>query len=172
MKKLWALILVLAATCLIMTACNKTNDVDTANVFPVSTFYDNGVMNIYHLRNSSGSNSNFYHPIARLTTTDFIHYTDEGIALNYADEKAPDAIKSVDAALGTGSFIKDSNGIYHCFYTGHNDKGKEEGLPHTEVIRHATSPDQKEWTKDEDFKLYSYEDDFRDPYVYWDSVDN
>lgn len=186
MKKLWALILILAAMCALMTACNKSESVDTANVFPVSTnedslavtmgdvmpFYDDGVMNIYHLRNSSGNNPNFYHPIARLTTKDFIHYTDEGIALNYADEKDPDAIKSVDAALGTGSFIKDSNGIYHCFYTGHNDKGKDEGLPHVEVIRHATSPDQKTWTKDEDFKLYGYEDDFRDPYVYWDSVDN
>lgn len=186
MKKACTLIpIILLTVCLCLSACApaKVGSVDQkgANVFPVSTeedslavtmgdvmpFYDNGVMNIYHLRNSTGTNSLFYHPIARITTTDFIHYTDEGIALNFEEDVA-----SVDAALGTGSFIKDVNGIYHCFYTGHNGNAKEEGLLHNEVVRHATSLDQKTWQKDEDFLLYGYEDDFRDPYVYFDSVDN
>ena len=180
----------IAAITMLLTACSKTEDASInqngANVFPSSSmdasepitmgdvmpFYDDGVMNIYHLRNTTGTNSLFYHPIARLTTEDFIHYTDEGIALNYEEN-----ILSVDAALGTGSFIKDTNGLYHCFYTGHNDKGTEpemgdNRLPYIEVIRHATSMDQKEWTKDEDFKLYGGFNDFRDPYVYFDSVDN
>ncbi len=188
MKKMWAIPVLAAAICLGATACASGGEVNQngANVFPVSTseeglditmgdvmpFYDNGVMNIYHLRNSTGTNSMFYHPIARVTTTDFIHYTDEGIALNFEEE-----VSSVDTALGTGSFIKDENGLYHAFYTGHNDRAGEEGLPHTEVIRHATSADQKTWEKDEDFKIYGAKDDytkndFRDPYVYRDSVDN
>ena len=179
MKKSYLLAL---ASLLTLAACNQGEVVkDNANVFPSSTtedsisitmgdvmpFYDNGVMNIYHLRNTTGSNSLFYHPIARLTTEDYIHYKDEGVALDFVEE-----IGSVDAALGTGSFIKDSNGLYHCFYTGHNGKAHDEGLPHVEVIRHATSVDQLTWVKDEEFNMYGYEDDFRDPYVYYDNVDN
>lgn len=186
MKKLWAIPVLAAAMCFSLTACSaKGVDQEGANVFPVSTsddgleitmgdvmpFYDDGVMNIYHLRNSSSTNSLFYHPIARITTEDFIHYTDEGVAINYADEET-EGIKSTDTALGTGSFIKDSNGLYHAFYTGHNDQAAAQGLPFTEVVRHATSKDQKEWTKDEDFKLYGSENDFRDPYVYYDGTDS
>lgn len=185
MKKKWAIPVLAAAIAFSLSACTPSggNTVDQggANVFPVSTtedslavtmgdvmpFYDNGVMNIYHLRNSSGTNSRFYHPIARISTTDFIHYTDEGIALNFEED-----VTSVDAALGTGSFIKDASGVYHCFYTGHNDSGQAEGLKFNEVVRHATSADQKTWVKDEEFKLYGWENDFRDPYVYYDSVDS
>ena len=173
---------------LLLTSCSQGTTIDQkgANVFPASAvedtleitmgdvmpFYDNGVMNIYHLRNITGSNSLFYHPIARLTTSDYIHYTDEGVSLNYEE-----SITSVDAALGTGSFIKDANGKYHCFYTGHNggitdpDLGKD-ARPYIEVVRHATSDDQKTWVKDEEFNLYGHENDFRDPYVYFDNVDN
>lgn len=185
MKKVWAIPVLAAAICFGATACAPAAGVDQggANVFPVSSmedslevamgdvmpFYDDGVMNIYHLRNSTGTNSLFYHPIARLTTSDFVHYTDEGVALDFEEE-----MDSVDAALGTGSFIKDENGLYHCFYTGHNGKAHDDdvNLKFVEVIRHATSEDQVRWVKDEDFKLYGYEDDFRDPYVYHDSTDN
>lgn len=186
MKKMWVVPFLAAAICLGITACSDSGsgsvDQGGANVFPVSTtedslditmgdvmpFYDDGVMNIYHLRNSSGTNSRFYHPIARITTTDFIHYNDEGVALDFVED-----ITSVDAALGTGSFIKDETGAYHCFYTGHNDSGQTEGLRFNEVIRHAKSCDgQKTWVKDEDFNLYGWENDFRDPYVYYDSIDS
>ena len=186
MKKIWAIPVLILIVCLCLTACGPANvgsvDQKGANVFPVSTmddslavamgdvmpYYDDGVMNIYHLRDSTGTNSIFYHPIARLTTTDFIHYTDEGVALNFEEE-----ISSMDAALGTGSFIKDaSTGTYHCFYTGHNGNKEDTGFAHTEVIRHATSTDgQKTWQKDEEFYIEGWEDDFRDPYVYYDSVD-
>ena len=185
MKKISLLV---ASSLLILTACNSTQGIDQkgANVFPSSAmedslsitmgdvmpFYDDGVMNIYHLRNTTGSNSLFYHPIARLTTSDFIHYKDEGVVIDYVE-----SVTSPDAALGTGSFIKDANGKYHCFYTGHNSAGTDpdlgkDRLPHVEVVRHATSDDQITWIKDEEFNLYGYEDDFRDPYVYFDSIDN
>ena len=169
---------------LLLSSCQKGGiNQAGATVFPASTiddsvaitmgdvmpFYDNGVMNIYHLRNITGSNSLFYHPIARLTTSDYIHYKDEGVILNYEED-----ISSIDAALGTGSFIKDDDGLYHCFYTGHNGKAHDEdiALPHVEAIRHATSPDQVTWTKDEDFMIFGFEDDFRDPYVYKDIETN
>lgn len=184
MKKIIGLMLsaVLAVGTLAGCATYK-NSVDQSGktIFPVSSyndslevymgdvmpFYDDGVMNIYHLQNSTGSLSIFYHPISRLTTSDFVNYTDMGVAIDYEEE-----VDSVDAAIGTGSFIKDDDGVYHCFYTGHNDHGQEEGLPYNEVIRHAVSTDgQKTWSKDEDFLLYGSENDFRDPYVYYDQED-
>ncbi|MDE7454018.1 MAG: hypothetical protein K2N22_06390, partial [Clostridia bacterium] len=158
------------------------------NVYPVSSyrdtqgiymgdvmpFYDNGVMNIYHLQDKVGSLYMFYHPISRLTTTDYLHYNDEGVALNFEED-----IKSPDAALGTGSFIKDAaTGKYHCFYTGHGASREDVAPDPLEVVRHATSDDQIEWTKDEEFKLKgnsgqsNLNDDFRDPYVYYDSDDS
>ena len=147
----------------------------------VMPFYDNGVMNIYHLQDTTGSNSLFYHPISRLTTTDYVNYTDCGISLNYDDiDTNPNATSSPDAALGTGSVIKDKEGNYHFFYTGHNDHGQEYGLEYNEVIRHAKSYDnQTTWVKDADdenkdyeLNLYGGENDFRDPYVYYDGDDD
>lgn len=185
-KRLFAAV-VAAAVCISAAAgcaSNKKDAVDQKGktVFPVSSydetlpiamgdvmpFYDDGVMNIYHLRDDK--DGIYYHPISRLTTTDYVNYVDEGVALNY--EKIPN---SEDAALGTGSFIKDKDGNYHCFYTGHNDNAHDDDvkLDYTEVIRHAKSTDnQKTWVKDEEFKLYGGENDFRDPYVYYDSEEN
>ena len=152
----------LQTTAFPISSYDETLAVTMGDVMP---FYDDGVMNIYHLQNSRGSQSMFYHPISRLTTTDYVHYKDEGIAINYEEE-----FSSPDAAIGTGSFIKDENGLYHCFYTGHNTE-EGTGLPYIEVVRHATSPDQVTWTKDEEFNLYGTSNDFRDPYVYYDGYD-
>ncbi len=182
MKKKWVVPIIAAMACVCAVGCSapKKNSVeqDGKSVFPVSAydeslpismgdvmpFYDNGVMNIYHLQNHTGSNSLFYHPVSRLTTTDYVNYRDEGISLDFVEEVA-----SVDAALGTGSVIKDKDGMYHFFYTGHNDNGQSEGLKFNEVVRHATSTDLQNWFKDEEFNLYGYENDFRDPYLYYDS---
>lgn len=142
-----------------VSSYEETLEITMGDVMP---FYDNGVMNIYHLQNSRGSNSMYYHPISRVTTKDFIHYQDEGIAIPYEEEYS-----SPDAAIGTGSFIKDKNGKYHCFYTGHN-AAEGTGLPYIEVIRHAVSDNQKDWIKIEEFNLYGDCNDFRDPYVYFD----
>ena len=171
----------LVVVSLFVIGCNSEEEVveKDINLYPVSSyeetlkislgdvmpFYDNGVMNIYHLQNSRGSNSMFYHPISRLTTTDYITYKDEGITIDFEEEYS-----SPDAAIGTGSFIKDSDGLYHCFYTGHNGAA-DTGLPFIEVVRHATSVDQVTWVKDEEFNLYGNCNDFRDPYVYYDTID-
>ena len=188
MKKIKAILMAATALlCLPLAACSgeesnkgKINQ-GNKNVFPLSSneggatlymgdvmpFYDDGVMNIYHLQDKVGSKYMFYHPFGRLTTTDYVTYKDEGIALNYVEDLA-----SPDTALGTGSFIKGTDGTYHCFYTGHSDP-KNTGLPHMEMIRHATSTDgQKTWQKEEDFMIFGDSDDFRDPYVYYDSADS
>lgn len=187
MKKSFKVLAVLGMaavmTCAFATGCGtqKKNSVEQngKGVFPVSStddsvsysmgdvmpFFDGEVMNIYHLQNSKGSLSMFYHPISRITTSDYVNYTDCGVSINFEENS-----KSVDAAIGTGSVIKDSAGAFHFFYTGHNDNGQEEGLPFNECIRHAVSKDnQKTWVKDEEFILYGYENDFRDPYVYYDA---
>lgn len=169
MKKKWLLPLAAAAVavCTAVSGCAAPNkntvEQGGKTVFPVSTyeddlpkymgdvmpFYDDGVMNIYHLQDTVGTNPVFYHPIARLTTSDYVNYTDCGISLDFDDAaNNPDAAKSPDAALGTGSVIKDKQGNYHFFYTGHNDHGQEEGLRFNEVIRHAKSYDkQQTWVK-------------------------
>lgn len=179
MKKIKSILIVaILALSMLLAACGDTGstkgtvDQGGKSIAPKSNretymgdvmpFYDDGVMNIYHLQDSKGSLYMYYHPIARITTTDYVSYKDEGVALNFEED-----IKSPDASLGTGSFIKDSSGKYHCFYTGHNSE-----LAHFETIRHATSTDgQKTWVKDEDFNIEGTDNDFRDPYVYYDSVD-
>lgn len=180
-KKLLTLslaLLVLLCGCSTKEDPNKGID-ETVNLFPVSKyedtleitlgdvmpFYDNGEMNIYHLQNSRGTNSMYYHPISRLTTKDYLHYEDKGISINFVEE-----YNHPDAAIGTGSFIKDPDGLYHCYYTGHNAAAGT-GLPFIEVVRHATSTDQETWICDESFNLYGNNNDFRDPYVYYDSID-
>lgn len=181
--RIFALILSIMIFLTFLVSCSDNKDEQSennnSNVFPVSTydenlpvtlgdvmpFYDNGVMNLYHLQNTRGSLSTFYHPIARITTENYVNYQYEGIAIPFEEN-----YNSPDAAIGTGSFIKDEQGLYHCFYTGHNAE-QGTGLPYFEVVRHATSPDQKTWTKDENFNLYGTSNDFRDPYVYYDEYD-
>lgn len=187
MKKTLLVPVIAALTLVCAVGCGvpKKNSVEQngKSVFPVSTyeegtlsvsmgdvmpFYDDGVMNIYHLKNQTGTLSLFYHPIARITTQDFLNYSDCGVSLGFEEDA-----KSPDAALGTGSVIKDKSGDYHFFYTGHNDKGQDEGLRFNEVVRHAKSTDnQVTWVKDEKFNLYGDCNDFRDPYVYYDGEED
>ncbi|MDE5562510.1 MAG: hypothetical protein K2J01_03060 [Clostridiales bacterium] len=180
MKKVKSILLASALLlCAPLAACGGNAPTSTKGtvqqgdktIFPYSTsegvymgdvmpFYDDGVMNIYHLQDRTGSLYMFYHPFSRLTTTDYVSYKDEGIAINFTED-----IDSPDASLGTGSFIKGADGKYHCFYTGHPANA-------VEVIRHAVSSDnQKTWVKDESFNIRGTSNDFRDPYVYYDSTD-
>lgn len=177
MKKRAILLCLAAATALTLSACTQGGYVQdsTININPVSEVKDTGVMsigdvmpfydgeafNIYHLQNKTGSNPMWYHPIACVSTTDFVHYEEKGVALNFEEY-----YDSYDAALGTGSFIRDEEGRVHCFYTGHNPE-----LHPTEVVRHAVSVDnQKTWIKDENFSMQNGTDDFRDPYLYYDGT--
>ncbi|MCI9182935.1 MAG: DUF4975 domain-containing protein [Acholeplasmatales bacterium] len=131
----------------------------------VMPFYEDGEMNIFYLQD--GRNTYLgYHPFALMTTKDFVNYKDYGEVIPYEND-----LYSQDMALGTGSVIKDKNGIYHCFYTGHNDY-KNNGLPWFEKIQHATSLDKINWKKIEADGFYGGCNDFRDPYVYFEEKEN
>jgi beta-fructofuranosidase len=85
---------------------------------------------IYYLEDLRDDQTGF-HPISLMTTTDFINYTDHGEVIPFVNDQ-----NHQELALGTGSVIIDSDGLYHAFYTGHNGS-----LSPKEAIMHATSKD-------------------------------
>ena len=121
-----------------------------------------GSLELYYLYDSD-RNGQGYHPIYKYSTSDLTGYKDHGLVLNYGLMSDP------DPALGTGSVMQDREGLYHLFYTGHNDTGN--GGKGKECVMHATSTDRENWVKDEDVLFYAPQgyskDDFRDPEVFW-----
>ncbi len=128
---------------------------------------DDGMLELYYLYDTD-HNGQGYHPIYSFSTDDLVGYEDKGMALNYGLMSDP------DPALGTGSVMKDQEGTYHLFYTGHNDAGNN-GMG-KECVMHATSPDRETWTKQPEDTFFAPEgyshDDFRDPEVFWVEEDN
>lgn len=122
-------------------------------------FYDEGVMNMFYLLDERGGTIGF-HPFALLQTTNYLTWTDHGTVIPYVN-----SISDQDLALGTGSVIKDKDGLYHAFYTGHNSRGE---MLYFEKIQHATSTDMIQWTKHPEDGFFGGVNDFRDPYVYYD----
>jgi len=104
-----------------------------------------------------------YHPIHQFYTRDFLRFEDKNEVLPFAEDS-----EKQDLAVGTGSFIKDDKGTYHCFYTGHNDYYDLYGLD-KECVMHATSKDNKKYTKNYDEIIHAPEGysttDFRDPQI-------
>ena len=123
---------------------------------------EDGTLELYYLYDTD-HNGQGYHPIYRYSTKDFCTYQDDGMMLNFGVMSDP------DPAIGTGSVMQDQNGLYHMFYTGHNDLGN--GGKGKECVMHATSTDRNNWTKIPEDVFYSPEeyskDDFRDPEVFW-----
>lgn len=123
-------------------------------------YFEDGVMNVFYLADLRDGNVG-YHPWGLLRTEDFLTYEDAGIVLPYVE-----GADQQENALGTGCVMKDQNGLYHAFYTGHNDYRDPK-----EAVMHATSSDMLNWTKipEDTFtggEKYS-QTDFRDPYVFW-----
>ena len=123
---------------------------------------EDGFLELYYLYDTD-HNGQGYHPIYRYSTDDLVGYEDLGLALEFGQMSDP------DPALGTGSVMQDQNGLYHLFYTGHNDTGN--GGKGKECVMHATSPDRETWTKQPEDTFFAPEnyshDDFRDPEVFW-----
>jgi len=123
-------------------------------------YYEDGVFHVFYLDDLRNGEVG-YHPWSLFETSNFYEYEDKGEVIPYAD-----SVQKQDNALGTGSVIKDKNGLYHAFYTGHNDTYKPK-----EAIMHATSSDMINWTKIPEDILYAGDtysnDDFRDPYVFY-----
>ncbi len=123
---------------------------------------EDGTLEIYYLYDTD-HNGQGYHPIWKYSTADLTHYEDHGMVMDHGLMSDP------DPALGTGSVVRDNDGLYHLFYTGHNDSGN--GGRGKECIMHAVSEDRSNWEKQPDDTFFSPEnyskDDFRDPEVFW-----
>ncbi|HHU28493.1 TPA: DUF4975 domain-containing protein [bacterium] len=119
-------------------------------------YFDNGVLNLFYLHDARDGNRGF-HPWYLMQTTDFINWDDKKEVIPYVNDYS-----SQDLALGTGSVIKDKNGLYHAYYTGFNGTGN---TLYFEKIQHATSSDLITWTKHPEDGFYGGKNDFRDPYV-------
>ena len=130
------------------------------DVMPYVT--DDGELELYYLYDTD-INGQGYHPIYKYSTQDLSGFEDHGMVLDYGKMSDP------DPALGTGSVMQDPSGLYHLFYTGHNDTGN--GGKGKECVMHATSTDRENWEKDESPLFFAPEgyskDDFRDPEVFW-----
>lgn len=128
---------------------------------------EDGKLELYYLYDTD-HNGQAYHPIYRYTTSDFVSYEDDGMMINFGTMADP------DPAIGTGSVMKDRDGLYHCFYTGHNDINGNAGKDR-ECVMHAVSTDRQNWTKIPEDTFYSAEnysgEDFRDPEVFWNEED-
>jgi len=123
---------------------------------------EDGTLELYYLYDTD-HNGQGYHPFYKYTTKDLCSYEDHGKVLDFGLMSDP------DPALGTGSVMQDRDGLYHLFYTGHNDTGN--GGKGKECVMHATSTDRENWTKVPEDTFFSPEhyskDDFRDPEVFW-----
>lgn len=142
-------------------------NLEEATLFPASEagyvgdpmpFYDEGKFHVFYLLDKRDGHTG-YHPWALYETENFYKYEDAGEVIPYGE-----TTDDQDIALGTGSVIKDKEGVYHAFYTGHNDTRSPK-----EAIMHATSTDRKTWEKQPEDTFYAgkdySQDDFRDPYV-------
>ena len=130
------------------------------DVMPYVT--EDGTLELYYLYDTD-HNGQGYHPIYKYSTKDLCGYEDHGMVLEYGQMSDP------DPAIGTGSVMQDNEGLYHLFYTGHNDTGN--GGLGKECVMHATSTDREHWEKHPEDTFYPPEnyshDDFRDPEVFW-----
>ena len=128
----------------------------------VMPFVDGDELQLYYLYDTD-HNGQGYHPIYRFSTDDLRSYRDDGLMVDYGTFDAP------DLALGTGSVLKDRQGQYHMFYTGHNDAMGALGQGR-ECVMHAVSADGDHWTKLPEDTFYAEDnyskDDFRDPFVF------
>ncbi|WP_461639754.1 glycoside hydrolase domain-containing protein [Labilibaculum euxinus] len=176
---------------LINTSCSKDNNIENVTPLQVdtttscrsvvesgaySTFYkpqngyvgdpmpyynmDDNVCYLFYLqdwRNGAGTD----HPIYCTTTKDYSSFS--GLTQSIGTGES----NSQEAYLGTGSFIKNSEGKLYGFYTGHNGN-----LYPAEKIMLATSTDMRTFTKVPSFTFEAPDgydkNTFRDPCVYYD----
>ena len=135
-------------------------DAYVGDVMPFVT--EDDTLEIYYLYDTD-HNGQGYHPIYMYSTDDLVGYEDHGMVLNYGKMSDP------DPAIGTGCVMQDREGLFHLFYTGHNDTGN--GGMGKECVMHASSTDRENWVKDDEVLLFAPEgyskDDFRDPEVFW-----
>ncbi len=132
-----------------------------ADVIP--SFYQ-GRFHLFYLT-GGGPGAGSGHSWAEVVSADLTTYEDWGIVL-----RTGDSVEARDLNVWTGSVVE-RDGLYHAFYTGHNPNFAGTAVP-TQVVRQATSPDLRAWSKDPDFELGPALDrgyavsDWRDPFVF------
>lgn len=102
-----------------------------------------------------------------VTTTDFVHFTDQGEAFASGGPAAP------DFNIYTGSVVEAADGSHHLFYTGQNsDHVGPDGQPLQLVMKAISTDGRRSWTRDSEMSLGAtagYETgDWRDPFVFRD----
>lgn len=112
-------------------------------------------------------------PWRLVTTSDFVDFTDEGVALQSGGPEA------ADFHCYTGSVVPDDgSGVAHLFYTGHNPAMlAPDGTTPLQVVMHATSVDaMRTWRKHPEDTFGAPEKyepgDWRDPFVFRVSEDS
>jgi len=139
----------------------KPPDAVAADFIPL---YANGEFQLFFLldwrdRDKHGEGTPWY----RISTKDFVHFTEHGEMLPRG------AINEQDLYVFTGSAIQ-ANKQYHIFYTGHNPYFSDKGKPQ-QAVMHAVSDDMQTWRKIAEHTFYAPEDtyeknDWRDPFVF------
>jgi beta-fructofuranosidase len=140
----------------------KPVDAWAADFIPL---YDNGEFQLFYLldwrdKENHGEGTPWY----RVSTKDFVNFTEHGQMIPRGTEKEQDLY------VFTGSAIK-ANGQYHIFYTGHNPHLKQQGKPEQGVM-HAVSHDMVQWEKIPEHTFFAPADkyephDWRDAFVFW-----
>lgn len=144
----------------------KPKDAWAADAIP---YYANGEFHIFYLLDwRDPANHGEGTPWYKVTTKDFIHFTDHGEMLPRGTDK------EFDMYVFTGSVIE-KDGLYHIFYTGHNTR-MEEGN-YLQAVMHAVSQDLETWHKIPEDTFQALNDeyeirDWRDPYVFFDEEEN
>ena len=135
--------------------------VDQPYVGDTMPYYEDGVYYIYYLKEGGDS---FNHSIYLVTTTDFIHYTEQDAPVLEASRSG-----GQDSWTGTGSVVK-VGGKYYLFYTGHSDSAT---IEYQEKIMVAVSDNLYSFEKMTDWSMIppaelGQKRDFRDPQAYYD----
>ena len=128
-------------------------------------FFSNGRYHVFYLRDNRDNDSyDVGSAWEHISTTDFVHFEDHGVALPKG------SIAEQDHTVATGCAYTDDQGKHHIFYTGINPYFRNEA--HREqALLHATSDDLNHWTKLRDEVVYADESiyerhDWRDPFVF------
>jgi beta-fructofuranosidase len=95
----------------------KSQQSDLSFIGDPMPYYEDGRFNIFYLDDIRDSGEIGFHPWSLLKTDNFYDYINEGIVIDHSNSE-----RDQDLALGTGSVIKDKNGLYHAFFTGFNDR--------------------------------------------------
>ena len=130
-------------------------------------FYWDGEFHLFYLRDIRSPRGHLDGvPWYRVSTRDFVDFTDHGLVL------APGGYDDQDLCCYTGCVFY-GEGKFHMYYEGMNPRMRSHGRPEQGFI-HAVSDDLQHWEKLPGcfFSPEGYEDhDWRDPFVFYEESD-